>query len=190
MTASHASPLAELYARIAGALSGRDWYLFGARAAILYGSVRATVDVDIAVQLGDESLDAVVARLGSAGVVPRIADWRALAERARVVLLRDVASDVEVDLVVTGPGLEEEFHARARPHRFGGTMVPVISPEDLIVSKLVAGRPQDLQDIEAVVVAQERLDKARIREIVAMIEAALARADLMPLLERVLAKRR
>ena len=44
-------------------------------------------------------------------------------------------------------------------------VIPTCSAEDLIVYKLVAGRPQDLIDVEGIVRRQrDRLDVARIRE--------------------------
>ena len=180
--------LADLYTRLQRALDGLDWYLFGARAAIVYGSARATVDVDIGVRWGDDGLDPLIERLAATGIVVRVAEWRALAQRARVLLLRDEASGTEVDLVLTGPGLEQEFHARARSLAVAGIEIPVISPEDLVLAKLLAGRPQDLQDIEAVLHAQPQLDLARIRTLAAQVESALARGDLLPSFERMVAQ--
>jgi hypothetical protein len=166
------------------ALAGFDWYLFGARAAIHYGSVRATVDVDLSLRLAGASLDNLVERAAAAGFDTRIAGWRELAERARVLLLIDQRSGIEVDVVLTGPGLEQEFHARARKARLGGVELPVIAPEDLLICKLLAGRPQDLQDVEAVLFAQPHLDLARVRSALGLIEAALGRSDLQMILER------
>jgi hypothetical protein len=47
------SPVAELLADLAAGLErhGIAWYLFGARAAILYGVARLTADVDVTIRL-------------------------------------------------------------------------------------------------------------------------------------------
>ena len=81
--------LRDLFARLARALASETWYLFGARAAIHYGSVRATVDVDLCVRPPVSGVDALVARLQAAGIETRIADWRALLDSSRVLLLRE-----------------------------------------------------------------------------------------------------
>lgn len=47
-----------------------------------------------------------------------------------------------VDVVLAGPGLEELFLRRRRRHRRGGVSIPVASPEDLIVMKLLAALPR------------------------------------------------
>ena len=184
MTSSPASPLADLYTRLQRALAGFDWYLFGARAAIHYGSARATMDVDLSLRLAGASLEDLVGQAAAAGFATRIAGWRELAERARVLLLIDQRSGIEVDVVLTGPGLEEEFHARARNARLSGVELPVIAPEDLLICKLLAGRPQDLQDVEAVLAAQPHLDLARVRSVLGLIEEVLGRSDLRMVLER------
>lgn len=41
-----------------------------------------------------------------------------------------------LDLVVAGDGLEQEFLARVVRVEVGGLRIPVISPEDLVVTKL------------------------------------------------------
>lgn len=184
LTSSPANPLADLYARLEQALAVFDWFLFGARAAIHYGSARATVDVDVSLRLAGASLDSLVERAAARGFTTRITGWRDLADRARVLLLIDQRSGIEVDVVLTGPGLEDEFHSRARKAGFGGVELPVIAPEDLLISKLLAGRPQDLQDVEAVLAAQPDLDLARVRSVLGRIEAALGRSDLKTVLER------
>ncbi len=188
LTSSPASPLADLYTRLERALAVFDWFLFGARAAIHYGSARATVDVDVGLRLAGASLDSLVERAAAGGFATRIAEWRDLADRARVVLLIDTPSGIEVDVVLTGPGLEDEFHERARKAGFAGVELPVIAPEDLLICKLLAGRPQDLQDIEAVLAAQSDLDLARVRSVLGRIEEALGRSDLKTVLERLLSR--
>lgn len=49
------------------ASTGVSWYLFGAQAALLYGSARLTADVDATVLLGDVSTEALVAALEAEG---------------------------------------------------------------------------------------------------------------------------
>jgi hypothetical protein len=190
LTGSPAHPLAELYARLACALAGRRWYLFGARAAIHYGSVRGTVDVDIALALDEESPDRLLARLADAGFALRIPEWRELFDDARVLLLIDSASGIELDIVLTGQGIEKGFHERARSGQFGSATLPVISPEDLVIGKVLAGRPQDLQDVEAVLAVQEVFDADHVRELLLAIERALGRSDLVEVFERLAARAR
>ncbi|HYU25018.1 MAG TPA: nucleotidyltransferase [Thermoanaerobaculia bacterium] len=66
-----------------------------------------------------------------------------------------------------------------------GTVIPVISPEDLIVTKVLAGRPKDIEDVRGVL--QERLDSLdleRVRSLLRLLEQALTQSDLLSTLER------
>ena len=51
-------------------------------------------------------------------------------------------------------GFEQQAVRRATPVTIGGTFIPAVSIEDLLVMKALAGRPQDDQDIRGLVAAQ------------------------------------
>jgi hypothetical protein len=71
--------------------------------------------------------------------------------------------------------------------RIGSTTVAVISPEDLIIAKVLAGRPNDMVDVRGVMEAQRgHLDMARVREVLAALDAALGRSDLEATLDSIL----
>ena len=179
LTGTTAQPLADLSRRLSRALRGKRWYVFGARAAIHFGSARGTVDVDISLALDGQTPESLIALLAAEGFDTRIPDWEELLHVARVLLLTDRTSGIEVDLVMTGPGLEEEFHSRARSAVLSGIPVPVISAEDLVIGKVLAGRTQDLQDVGAVLAATGTLDVQRITDTLRSIERALDREDLV-----------
>jgi hypothetical protein len=153
-------------------------YLFGAQAAAVYGNRRVTVDIDITVDLGTLSIRALIDAMVSAGFAPRVSDALQLAQRARVLPVTHGASAMPLDVVLAGSGLEAEFLDRARELAIGALIVPVIAPEDLVIAKVLAGRPNDLADVEGVVAAQlPDLDLARVREVLGLLEAALDRSD-------------
>jgi hypothetical protein len=64
----------------------------------------------------------------------------------------------------------------------------VITPEDLIVTKLLAGRSKDVEDARGILEERhERLDLVRLRSLLRLLEEALSRSDLTPDFERLLA---
>jgi len=129
-------------------------------------------------------------RLDEAGFELRIRSGvDAFVRRTRVLPFLHRASGIPVDLVLGGPGLEELFLGRAIAVRLGGADIPVISPEDLIVTKILAGRPKDLEDVRGVLAERlATLDLAGIRSTLAAVEAALGQSDLLPALEAELAR--
>jgi hypothetical protein len=164
------------------------WYVFGAQAATVWGSPRMSADLDVTAQIAPERAQQVVADLEAAGFHLRVDDVADFAARTRVLPLVHSVSGMPVDLVLSGPGLEERFHERAIPVDIGGVAIPFISPEDLIVTKVLAGRPKDLEDVRGVLRARSGvLDLGYIRSTLALLEEALAQSDLLPALETAVA---
>jgi hypothetical protein len=164
---------------------GVDWYLFGAQAAIVYGSTRVTEDIDVTLRLGDRSPRALLAALDEAGFGVRVDDAEAFAERTRVLPFVHRETSMPVDIVLAAPGIEDLFFSRAREHTRDGLAIPVASPEDLVVMKVLASRPHDHEDVRAMVRALgTKLDAACIEETLTLLEQALDQSDLLPTFER------
>ena len=162
---------------------GLRWYLFGAQAAILHGAVRFTEDIDVTVDPQAVPTPALVAALAKQGFSPRIAD-SGFIERTRVVPLVHEQTSVPVDVVLAGPGIEELFFEGVTMKDVEDTTIPVARAEDLVVMKVLAGRPKDLDDVIAILAAQGRaFDRSRTVELLTLLENALDQRDLLPIFE-------
>jgi len=166
-----------------------EWYLFGAQAAIVYGVARLTGDVDVTVRVPDRlPMAAVAGELERCGFRPRISD-PAFIDQSRILPFVHEATGLPVDMVLAGPGIEDEFIARAQRRPIDGVEVPVADVTDLIVMKVLAGRPKDIEDVVKLLRVQEgRVSLARARNILAMFEEALAQDDLLPALDQAVAR--
>ena len=182
---------ADLYRSLQSAFASINipWYLFGAQAAILYGAARLTADIDITVAMRGHPLAELIAALKQSGFETRISEAEKFAEQHRVLLVVHASSRMPVDIVIAGPGPEEAFLARSRKLAIGGVMIPVASPEDLIVMKLLSGRNKDLDDVNAVLSAKlPELDITLIERSLKEFETVLNRSDLTPQLRKILDK--
>ena len=186
------SALAEALASLARALAKLDtqWYLFGAQAALLYGAARLTADVDVTVLLGDRPTAELVRALEKAGFRLRVRDIGAFVARTRVLPFLHPRSGMPVDIVLAGPGLEQLFFSRRRRRIVEGISIPVASPEDVVVMKVLAGRGKDDDDVIAIIAAQRKLKLQRIRQTLDALERALGQSDLSPRFEALLARAR
>ena len=143
---------AELLSALSRALAAlhAPWYLFGAQAAVVWGRPRLTADVDVTVRLDSDDPDTLVSALEASGFRLRASSSDDFVRRTHVLPFVYLPNGLPVDSVMAGPGLEELFLTRAVQVDVAGVTVPVISPEDLIVTKVLAGRPKDLEDIHGV----------------------------------------
>jgi hypothetical protein len=156
--ASRPAPV-ELLAAFDGAMQagGWSWYVFGAQAVVAYGRPRMTGDVDVTVELGTTPPGELVRVLLAHGFATRFdlsADFLAT---AHLVPMTHAATHMPVDVVIARPGLQSDFLKRCRRVDIGGHTVPLISVEDLVVTKVLAGRRKDLEDIRGVLLTRVAL---------------------------------
>lgn len=187
------SPFAEILAAFERAARdlGVRWYLFGAQAAILHGASRLTADVDVTVALGAHTSQELVSTLRRESFVLRVEDVDAFVERTRVIPFRHEPSRIDLDVVLAGPGPEELFLARSEMRDVEGSTIPVARAEDVLVMKILAGRPKDREDVAQILVARgDTLDIAMTRSTLGLLEKALDQSDLLPEFERALVRAR
>jgi predicted nucleotidyltransferase len=101
------------------------------------------------------------------------------------------ATGLPVDIVIAGPGLEDEFFERVVTQRIDDVTVPVIEVSDLIVLKILAARPKDTEDVVTLLHIQAgAVDETRVRRLLAMLEGALGQSDLLPAFDDLLRRSR
>lgn len=152
--------------------------IIGGVAASLQGQARATEDVDALLRLDERSLDHFLDMAIAEGFRPRIPDAISFARRSAVLLLEHKASRVGVDLTICRLPFDSDAIDRARLIVMGDLQFSVVAPEDLIIMKAIAHRPQDFQDIRAVVRANPQLNVRRVRTQVQEFAKALDMPEL------------
>ncbi len=163
------------------------WYLFGAQAVVAYGLPRMTADVDITIDPANRDAGEILRCLEPRGFRLRVPEADDFVARTRVLPLVHEPTAIPLDVVLAGPGLEEEFLGRAQLMDVGGVTLPLISVEDLLVTKILAGRPKDLEDVRGILVSRGKtVDLGRVRRLLRKLESALGQDDLLPALKTVL----
>jgi hypothetical protein len=166
---------------------GLRWYVFGAQAVLAYGRPRFTADVDVTVDFAGQEAIEIVDALARQGFMLRFTLSEERLREARMLPLVHTPTTLPVDLVVAGPGLDEEFLARARHIDVAGIAIPIVSVEDLLAMKVLAGRRKDLEDVRGLLIEQHgRIDLDRTRDVLGALEAASAAPNLVSRLERLI----
>ena len=137
--------------------------IIGGAAVQVWAEPRFTQDLDLTVlapiELLAETIEQLIARLE-----PRIDNVLEFAQRSRVLLVQTSAG-YPVDISFGLPGYEEEVISRSvEVELTPGKSVRFCSAEDLIIHKAIAGRVQDVIDIQNVIARQKgKLDVPYIR---------------------------
>ena len=134
---------------------GVPYAIIGGLAVRQWGEPRFTQDVDVTAMLPLEDPVPILREI-AAHFSPRLPDAVDFARRTRVLLVR-ASNGVPLDISMGLPGYEEEVMARAVDWELGpGKVGRLGSAGDLIIHRAVAGRPQDLRDIEGVSTARDQ----------------------------------
>lgn len=155
------APLAALQRLLAR--FGDRGIIIGGIAASLLGRPRLTADVDAMVLLSVDDVPLFIEAASQEGLVPRMADAEGFARRHRVLLLRHQESGINADISLGALPVEIEAVERSLVYQVGPLAIRLPTPEDLIIFKAIAHRPQDLLDIQAIIASQSTLDRERIR---------------------------
>lgn len=151
---------------------GARWALIGGLAVTSRAGTRFTEDVDFAVAAaGDDEAQAVVFSLRSRGYRVVVQLEQEYVDRMCTVRLARGKSNVIVDLLFASSGIENETVAAADVLEvFPRLRVPVATTGHLIAMKALAGRTQDILDLERLIPAASAADLVQAREAVRLIK--------------------
>ncbi len=154
--------------------TGRPYMIIGGIAVIAHGVARLTRDVDATLPADGLNLQHLLVSLEKHAVRPRIPDAIDFAKQSQVLLMEHVPSGVEVDISLAWLPFELEALDAAVATELAGFQTYLARPEDLIVYKVAAWRPQDQQDVERLLELHGgSMDLVRIRDLAQQIATAL-----------------
>ena len=150
-----------LLAKLGQALesSGIPYMVIGGQAVLLHGEPRLTRDIDITVGVDATELKKVRDAVEPIGLIPVGTDVETFVRTTNVLPVADPASGVRVDLIFSFTPYETEAIRRAVGVILEHVTVRFASAEDLIIHKLVAGRPRDIEDVLGILHRHPSLDE-------------------------------
>jgi predicted nucleotidyltransferase len=156
----------DLIKKIAAELSRREipYMIIGGQAVLQYGEPRLTKDIDITLGVGLEGLSLVKEAVEAMGLTIEAPDADAFVRETMVLPTSDRKTGIRVDLILSFSPFEREAIERAKIVDYDNVPVRFASLEDLVIHKMVAGRPRDLEDVSSVLLKNPGYDKGRIRQ--------------------------
>lgn len=154
----------QLLERLALALdaAGLPYMVIGGQAVLLHGEPRLTRDIDLTLGADLDRLGDLIGLVSAAGLKPLV-DPETFTRETLVLPCEDPATRIRVDFILSFSPYERQAIEHAPAVAMGRAAVRFASPEDLIVHKVVAGRPRDLEDVKGVLAKTPAVDLAYIR---------------------------
>lgn len=152
--ASHRKPDFEaLIRRVARELAARQlpFMLVGGQAVLVHGEPRLTQDIDVTLGVAPDRLADVLQACRASSLEPLPGDPESFVKETFVLPAAEPETGIRVDYIFSTTPYEAQAIERALQIDVGGDPVPFAAAEDLILHKLFAGRPRDLEDAAGVV---------------------------------------
>jgi predicted nucleotidyltransferase len=140
------------------------YMVIGGQAVLIYGEPRLTRDVDITLGVGPDRLRDLLAVAESAG-------WQVLVEnpeefvlQTMVLPLKDSETGIRMDLIFSFSPYERQAMERVKLLKMGKAAVRFAAIEDVIILKMAAGRPRDLEDVRTILAKNPDVGQRYIRD--------------------------
>ena len=142
-----------LIAQLASALRAKQlrFMLIGGQAVLLHGEPRLTQDIDITLAATPDRLDDLLALCDRLDMRPLPENVERFVHETFVLPVAAADTSMRVDFIFSSTPYEAQAIERAVIVTLHDTPVPFASAEDLILHKLFAGRPRDIEDAAGVV---------------------------------------
>lgn len=143
-----------LIKNIAKALDARKipYMLIGGQAVLLYGRPRLTKDIDITLGVDVDSYTKIEGLCNKLRlkIIPK--NPESFAEKTKVLPAEDVKSKIRVDFIFSYTPYEQQAIRRAKKVRIKSYLVRFAAVEDVIIHKVFAGRPVDIEDVKSMLI--------------------------------------
>ncbi|MBA3017226.1 MAG: nucleotidyltransferase [Proteobacteria bacterium] len=121
------------------------YMIIGGQAVLLYGEPRLTRNIDITLK-------------------PLPKDLKSFVRQTMVLPALDETTGIRVDFIFSFTPYETEAINRSKKIKILNQEVNFASPEDLIIHKIFAGRPRDIEDVRTVLLKNPDIDVRYVRK--------------------------
>jgi hypothetical protein len=135
--------------------------VIGGQAVLVYGEPRLTKAIDLTVGVGLESLTTIRNLLLDINLKPVVENVD-FTMQTMVFPCQDSETGIRIDVIFSHSPYERQALDRVRRINLEGIEVCFAGPEDVVIHKVIAGRPRDLEDVETILLKNFDLNKVYI----------------------------
>jgi hypothetical protein len=157
----------ELLVKIARGLtlSRIPYMIIGGQAVLLYGEPRLTKDIDITLGVGTDKFQDIIAVAGRLGLKILVDEAEDFVRKTMVLPVLEEKSGIRIDLIFSYSPYEQQAIERAKGISFNTAdkfNVHFAALEDIVIHKIIAGRPRDIEDVKTILLKNPSYDSAYI----------------------------
>jgi predicted nucleotidyltransferase len=134
------------------------YMIIGGQAVLLYGEPRLTRDIDITLGVSIDYLDKLLHIIEQIPLNPLPEDIPTFVRQTMVLPAMDKSTGIRVDFIFSFTPYETQAIQRAKKVNILGQDVSFAAVEDLIIHKIFAGRPRDIEDVRVVLLKNRDMD--------------------------------
>lgn len=147
--------------------------IIGGQAVLLYGEPRLTKDIDVTLGIGVEGLGQVSQSVQNLRFKILVPDPGNFVKETMVLPTHHEESGIRVDFIFSHSLYEHQAIQNAKRVKLGQQEVCFASLEDVIIHKIIAGRPRDLEDIRSVILKNPEFNLKYIEKWLLEFDASL-----------------
>ena len=178
----------EILSRIGASLKKHSfpYMIIGGQAVLLYGEPRLTRDIDITLGVNTDYIDEIITVVQELSLKPIPGDIKSFVRQTMVLPAMDETTGIRVDFIFSFTPYETSAIKRVKKVRVLGEDVHFASPEDIIIHKIFAGRPRDIEDIRTIIMKNPSMDFHYIRKWLKEFDASSDKKDFLNTFEDIL----
>lgn len=152
--------------------AGLPYMIIGGQAVLLYGEPRLTRDIDITLGVDVDRQSDVSSAATKLGLTLLVTP-ESFTKQTMVLPCVDPTTGIRVDFIFSFTPYEHQAIERAVLIPIGHAQVRFATAEDLIVHKMLAGRPRDHEDVTGILLKNTTLNSPYIRHWLGQFGAAI-----------------
>ncbi len=150
----------EVFVKLASFLNKEnfEYIIIGGMAAAVLGQPRVTGDIDVDIMLNKDDVSDFLNKAKKAGF--KVNKAKCIQRAKETSIFQINYRDYHIDFIIASVDLEKEAFKRKIEVKLHGQKAFFPTPEDLILLKIIPARPQDLLDIEKIIIRHKnKLDR-------------------------------
>jgi len=149
------------------------YMIIGGQAVLVYGEPRLTRDIDVTVGVNVDRLTDILSIVQETSLKSLPDDIETFVKETMVLPTIDEAVGIRVDFIFSHTPYEREAINRANKIKILNQEVSFASVEDVIIHKIFAGRPRDIEDIKFILIKNRDIDTEYIKRWLKEFDASL-----------------